>query len=128
MFKKCIILAVIAGVFSCSPSTRSSRPPGSTATIIAEVEISTIIASNVYQLIENLRPSWLRVRTQRSIRLADKVSPVIYVNRTRYGNVESLREILTLNLRMIEYLNPNDATTRYGGGHGGGAILLTLFF
>lgn len=128
MFKKCIILAVIACIVSCSPSTRSSRPPGSTATVIARAEITSIFADNAYQLIESLRPSWLRVRTQRSIRLGESVSPVIYVNRTRYGTINSLREILTINLRLIEYLSPNDATTRYGGGHGGGAILLTISF
>ena len=128
MFKKYIILVVIAGLFSCSPSTRASRPAGSTANIIAGEELSSTSAANAYQLIENLRPNWMRVRTQRSIRLGENVSPVIYVNRSRYGTIDSLRDISTLNLRLVEYLSPNDATTRYGGGHGGGAILLTISF
>jgi hypothetical protein len=35
-------------------------------------------------------------------------------------------EITPELIRQVEYLGASDATTRYGTGHSGGAILVTL--
>jgi hypothetical protein len=52
--------------------------------------------------------------------------PVVYLNGTRYGSVETLRSIHSTSIREIRFLNSSDATTRYGIGHLGGAILVAI--
>jgi len=57
VFKKIIVFTFIVCLFSCSSSTRTARPPGSSSDVIGEVELSTIASPNVYEVIENLRPN-----------------------------------------------------------------------
>ncbi len=50
----------------------------------------------------------------------------VYVDGLRYGPLESLYQISTNTIERIEYLSALDATTRYGTGHMGGAILVVI--
>lgn len=51
---------------------------------------------------------------------------VLYVNGTRSGDIEMLRNIQTINVEEVRYMSPNAASVQYGQGHEGGAILVKL--
>ena len=68
-------------------------------------------AHNAMQLIRRLRHSWLRR------------SPVVYVdNISRPGGVRARFDIPLGVIRMMEFIGPADATTRWGTGQMGGVI------
>ena len=92
---------------------------------ITPEEIQQVQHRNVLDLVQVLRPHWIRSRGPASFTdpTADQV--VVYVDGTRAGGAEFLRQIRVSNVALIEYLNASSASTRYGVDHGGGAILVT---
>ncbi len=61
-----------------------------------------------------------------SLRATEAPKAVLYVNGSRSGDVEMLRNIQTINVEEVRYLSPNAASVQYGQGHEGGALLVKL--
>jgi hypothetical protein len=72
-----------------------------------------------------MRPEYLRNRGTVSIKNNTQATAVVYVDGTKYGDLESLRNVSAEHIFRIDYLSASDATTRYGTDHVGGAILIT---
>ena len=71
------------------------------------------------EAVQRLRAAWLRPRV-------NTPSPVLYVDGARRGPATTeLGFMRTSEIERLEYMSSNDATTRYGVGHVGGAILVT---
>lgn len=83
---------------------------------------------NAYELVRSSRSSWLNPRSASSLGGADsrpvRALPVVVLNGAPHGDVARLREFAVLELERLEYLAPRDATTRFGLGFDGGAILI----
>lgn len=98
--------------------------------------------TDLYQAVRSLRSHFLQgPRGPRSInatppavgssnpgtlRAGETPKAVLYVNDARSGDIEMLRNIQTINVEEVRYLNPNAASMRFGQGHDGGAILVKL--
>lgn len=89
---------------------------------ISRVEIEEAGPSSAYDLIQKVRPIWLRKRGQTSFTQEGDVA--VYLDGTRLGERESLRNVSTVNLESLEYIDAGRATNRFGAGHVNGAILL----
>lgn len=78
--------------------------------------------------VEQLRPHFLRSRANPTAGVgARRVDPVVvYVNGTSWGGPEALSRIRVGEVGTIRFVRPSDAQTRYGMGHGSGAIEVTL--
>ncbi len=132
--------AAIAGAVGCASSgtTSQSGDPQTTASassaprqrkdpnVITEAELSTRSTLTARQAIEQLRPQFLRVRGTTTLGNAQTADVIwVYFDGTRMGTVEVLNTIGVHEIREIRYLNPSEATNRYGTGHVQGAILVT---
>lgn len=85
-------------------------------------EIESSGALDLYDLVQRLRPMWLRSRGAGSInRLGDEVVKV-YTDGVPVGGPGALRSIPTSRVRSLRYLSPSEATTKWGTGHARGAI------
>jgi hypothetical protein len=94
--------------------------------VITEAELSARSALTARQVIEQLRPQFLRVRGTTTLGNAQTSDVVwVYFDGTRMGTVEVLNNIGAHEIREIRYLSPSEATNRYGTGHVQGAILVT---
>lgn len=128
---------VIAG---CAGST--GIPVGTASSpqsVITLDEIQGGYHANTYDLIQSLRPAWLRPRGAQSIGEAARgagvgrqvnVEPgqnqlLVYMERARLGGPESLRQIDPLTVGLITYLDRTQATFHFGPGHLHGAIVLS---
>ena len=69
---------------------------------------------DAYQAIQRLRPRWLRGRSGRD--------PFVYVNGRRRGGLDVLRALRADSVLGVEFVEPEDATIRFGAG--GGVIQL----
>jgi len=49
----------------------------------------------------------------------------VYVDEISYGNLNSLSNLNSIQIREIRFIKAADATTRWGTGHAGGVILVT---
>jgi hypothetical protein len=79
---------------------------------------------NAYTIVQRYRPRWLSPRTQGTITNPEPSFPQVYVDEVRFGPIDTLYRIDGTQIERIEFMSGLDATTRYGVGHDGGAIMV----
>jgi hypothetical protein len=89
-----------------------------------EIDAKASDAKNAYEVIERLRPQFLRSRPSRTIQNQAGVPIHVFIDGGYRGGLEVLREITAVSVIEITYLNGSDATTRFGTGYESGAILV----
>jgi hypothetical protein len=82
---------------------------------------------NAYEVVQQLRPRWLRGRGPQTFTtdVRDTTTPgypKMMVDNLPPRELEALRDIRTVSIAEIHYINPRDATLRYGTGYSGGII------
>jgi len=97
-----------------------ARPEGASSNRIVLEELQGLGSINGLLAVGRLRPRWLQPRGGPT---GDP--PVLYVNGARRGDMNQLASFMANEIQQIEFMSASDATTRYGTGHRGGAILLT---
>ncbi|MGH7639197.1 MAG: hypothetical protein ACREOK_16220 [Gemmatimonadaceae bacterium] len=120
-----VILAAmtLAITVACS-STSSARRPGSRQPdLITMDELSGTRYSTALEVVQALRPQWLRGRGRTSVNLSESVK--VYVDDSPLGEAEQLRSISARSVGSIRYLDGNSATQRWGMDHGQGAIMVS---
>ena len=116
-------IAVTLSLASCASRTASGSPRAGPNLITAEqLQEAEGDVQNLLQVIERLRPNWL---VNRAATMRERIGPVVYVDGTRFGEVESLREIPLIGVIAILRVSPQDATLLYGTGHAGGIIAVS---
>lgn len=93
-------------------------------TVITEREIEESALLDAFEVVRALRPEFLRTRGSSSFRVTEPVEAQVYVDGVRTGDPASLRRLPRDVVREIRYIDAREATTRYGTGHGAGAILV----
>ena len=122
-----VILIVVGGVLvtttGCAVSSEGTS--GGDPTVISQKEIQGVgEISNAYNLVQRLHPQWLRKRGRNSLSQPGDI--VVYVEGSRRGSPEALRQIDVVDVEKIKYLRPDEATMRYGSGHDNGVIFVHL--
>lgn len=120
-----VVIATIAMLAACGGASQSedgdSPSPRRSGNRLSQAEMLESTATNVLQAIEQLRPMWLRTRgTDPSG--SSQTMPVVYIDGIRAGELEMLRSIQIEEVDRLRYVNPRDATTRWGTGVAGGVI------
>ncbi len=118
-----VVLLILLG--GCATSERSGSGGGSSSVLSFEM-IDEISGSytNAYDVVTRLRPQWFSSRGTQSLQEGGPSMPLVYVDGIQYGQVQRLRDIDSNLLHEIRYLGASQATTRFGTGHFGGAILV----
>jgi len=120
--RKPALLLVAALALSACAAGSSSSGSSLNSELITRTEIDEAGPSNAYDLIQKLRPIWLRWRGSTSFTQETDVK--VYLDGTGMGERESLRRIDTFNIESIQYMDARRATNRFGSGHVNGAILI----
>lgn len=103
----CLYLAACGGA-----AARGTVPANQN--FISEAEIRTSDAGNAYELVEMLRPRWLRLGSDRSLRLETVI--LVYQDNVRLGGTEALRDLPLPLIRSLRVLDPAQAGTLPGLG------------
>ncbi len=94
--------------------------------MITEAELASRSTLTARQAIEQLRPQFLRTRGTTTLGNAQTADVSwVYFDGPRMGTLDVLYTIGVHEIREIRYLNPSEATNRYGTGHVQGAILVS---
>jgi hypothetical protein len=136
-----VIGAALTGAAGCASSGTSSQAgePQTTVVsaplpkgqrkdpnVITAEELASRSTLTARQAIEQLRPQFLRIRGTTTLGNASSADVIwVYFDGTRMGTLEVLNNVGVHEIREIRYLNPSEATNRYGTGHVQGAILVT---
>lgn len=119
-----IVVAALLTVGACA-GRKSGRAAPQDRNLITADEIARSNASNAYEIVERLRPAFLRTRGAESLQNPTPPTPIIYLDGMRYGTLQTLASVPAIGIVSIQYLNAIDATQRFGFGNEGGAILIT---
>lgn len=113
------LVAAAVGLAGCASSgTGGARPEGASSTRIVQEELIALGPQiDAYQAIERLRPRWLQPRV-------GQPGPTLYVDGAKRSGLGDLRSMRLQVVDRMEFMSSSDATTRFGTGNRGGAILV----
>jgi hypothetical protein len=122
------------------PSGAVASPVNGSRDVITEEEVRASTADNLYQLVQALRPIWLRREGAsghsghagaNTIESPDQAASAVaetgvkvYVERGLVGDIFSLRQITLADVTSLEFLDAATATYRLGQGNPAGAIVV----
>jgi len=118
-----ILIFLSAAAIACAPpsGTRTARD----VNVITRQELEAAVAPNAYDVIQNLRPSYLRTRGTQTLDPTVSSQASVYLDGQRFGDITTLRSMTVDAIEEIRYLNPSMATTKYGTNHTAGVIEVT---
>jgi len=119
---KRLVLAAFAltiGLAGCaSGGGGSSGGGGGSPSRLRAVDLEPVVQLDAFQAIQRLRSRWLQPRAG--------TLPNIFVDGAeRPGGLDALNGMPVADISDIRYLSASEATTRFGTGNSGGAILIT---
>ena len=116
-------IILVTSVVACGGNAEMNRlavsPAHPMRSLLTEADISSVDTPTALDAIQRLRPQYLWTGR---FRAADY--PMVYVDGMFVGGVNALRDIASTTIREIRRLDALEATTRYGTGHPGGAIVI----
>jgi hypothetical protein len=134
------------GAFAGHLVTGGRKPPAmrpdvaSARQVITREEINGAGAANAYELVRSLRKEWLMPRGLNSFRESARGSAdfgeemvvvpgadhvIVYLDNARLGGTQYLAEVALETIGRVEFIEPSQATFRWGTGHAHGVILVT---
>lgn len=119
-----VLVAVACGGRAPKAGETSPRAARSATDRISSEEIRHGHWANAYDLIENLRPRWLRAHGPDTV-LGDPVVVQVHLDGNRLGGIETLRGIPVSDIESIEWVDPVSAAGRWGADHANGAIVVS---
>ena len=124
MVRKIVYLAAIVGLSACA-SAGAGKTKLRDYNVIQQSEITAQNGTNAYDVISHLRPQYLKTRGRTTIQGQPTVASEyasVFVDSQFFGDLNSLRDIASINIKEIRYLPANEAVTRYGMQYGNGVI------
>lgn len=107
------LLILLGALSGCAAG--EARGTASDSRVLTLDELESISVSTAWDVLEQLRPLWLRTTGPRS-RSARLVTEVVVVTDGQYfGNLNSLRSIPAAGIREMRYLSGAEATNAYPG-------------
>lgn len=93
-----------------------------TLNVITAEEIERSQATNAYEAVQMIQPSFLVSRGPTSISGADSGLPNVYLDDVPYGPLGALRDIPAGDVALIRMYQAWEATYKFGTGNMGGVI------
>jgi hypothetical protein len=93
--------------------------------IIMREQFADLTGENARQIVQRLRPTWLRARDQGTFGNAEPAYARVFVDGINFGPIEALGRFNASQIDQFRYIRATDATTRYGTGFPGGIIEIT---
>ena len=122
---KNLYLFALAAIVACASGGAPTSAARTDRNVITETELATMPTSNLYEAIERLRPNFLRSRGQMSINLPSGEYALVYLDGRPYGDLGSLRQIVTTQVETVHYYDAPSAQQKFGMISGSGVIDVT---
>ncbi|HZF71908.1 MAG TPA: hypothetical protein VEZ51_00650 [Gemmatimonadaceae bacterium] len=115
------LLAFTACASSGAPAAGPRRDPN----VITHEEFVASNEGNAFDAIARLRPLFLKSRGRTTINADANDFPIVFVDGQRYGDLNSLRNLVAAQILEARHLGATDAVGKYGMQYGGGVIEIT---
>lgn len=117
-----LTVAVVTAVIGCTHAGTAAAPSADSS-VITQEQIEPLHATNAYDVVAALRPTFLHSRGRESS--DPRIPPVpvkVYLDNASYGDVSSLRGIPIEQIEAIRFYESSDAQYKFGTGNAGGVI------
>jgi hypothetical protein len=112
-----------------SKAASTTPSPSRDRTVIMAEDMRRLQASNLYEVVQLIRPEWLAIRNTNATEPRPS-APVmssdneihVYLDRERLGSVNVLRSMSVLSAGYLKFYNPAQAQTHFGSGNTSGVI------
>lgn len=124
MLSKIGVALAILGLSACA-TAGSGGAKMRDYNVITENEITAQNGTTAYDVISHLRPQYLKTRGRTTIQSQPTVAneyASVFLDNQFYGDLNSLHNIASINIKEIRYLPATEAVTRYGMQFGNGVI------
>lgn len=119
----CALASSVVVATACSSSTSSaSGSTRSSPNVITADEISKASVQNAFEAVYKLRPTMLGRPTMASANAQSRGEIVVYIDNTRYGPVDNLRQIPASSIALVRYFSASESQMKWGSGHPSGVI------
>lgn len=121
------------------PDRRQRSRARANPSVITLAEITGAGGANAFDVVQSLRPQWLRTRGQTTLRTSGVADPrggsyqamtqvpiMVYVEGQQVGGLEALRGLSTSQIRELRFVDSREAVQRWGSDHGNGAVMVLL--
>jgi hypothetical protein len=110
---------------ACGPANTTVGSPRTRTNVITLEEIERRGQySNLYELVQELRPRWLRAQGPDTF-MGEQGAVQVRMDGNPLGSVEQLRRISPSGVTSLEWVSPIDASARFGMGNSHGAIVIS---
>jgi len=123
-----VMIAGLAIACSSSPKTTTTgtSPTPSDRNVITETEIMQMPSVSLYDLIQKVRPDFLRSRGASSFSDTKTEYPVVFVDGRLYGDMASLRTLVSSQISQVRYYDAMAAQAKFGVIKASGVIDVTV--
>lgn len=104
---------------ACATTGGASDGAGDTITREQMLEVN---ASDAYDAVQKIRPSWLTARGPASITDDSPTVVSVFMGGSHVGDSEFLRSLRPDDVEMLRYYEAGEASARFGMGHPRGVI------
>ena len=116
------ILLLVALLAGCGANAGARAGTRSDMIVLSEMNAGSF--ANLFDLVQAVKPNWLRARSPNSFQSPGFVQ--VYLDDVRLGGVENLRTIATQGVQTIRWYDPITASSRWGLNHEQGAIVVSM--
>lgn len=122
---RAIPLTLLFSVILLSGCVTGGGTAGSTGAERNRISLEEIQSQphmSAFELVNRLRPAWLRGHSGSFRSETGRNTPEVFVDGRPYGSMESLNQFFSETLQEIRFISAPDATTRFGTGYPAGII------
>ena len=105
------VSCAVGGVENPLAEGQTAAPESYSRSLITAAEIRSVSAGTLYDVVQILRPFWLRVGAPRSSGLRSEI--MVIQNRQYFGPAESLRQMTSLGVFSISYMDGTSASAEF---------------
>lgn len=119
------MVALVAGSSAACAARSGGTTASSSRNLVTHEELAETNSRYVYEALERLQPSWLSSRgpaSMSNVRENSEAVASVYVNGSRMGDIEFLRQYAVIDVHEIRFYEPGEAGARFGMGNPRGVI------
>ena len=113
----------LAAIVGCTSGGQTEGVAPADRNVITEAEMTSVPSSSLYDLVEKLRPHFVRSHGSTSLNAPNSASfAAVYVDGHPYGDINQLRSLVAAQVAEVRYYDAITAQQRYGLTGGSGVI------
>lgn len=119
---------LLPGCSSTQPGSQTRPAVVGSHNLLTENELKAAKDVTVYETIQRLRPSFFRSRQVRSSSTPNPEPVHVFLDGSRtIEGLNILRHFTPQAVKEVRFYEPHEANVRFGTGHHGGLLAVTLF-